>query len=203
MRFERLVVGDRVAGARDTTYICLCDCGNQAKATAHGLRSGRNQSCGCLGKERRLASVTKHGLTPSDHKKWHPLYRTWQAMKQRCYNPLFPKYASHGGRGIKVCEQWRHDFETFLRDIGTRPSPKHSLDRFPDNDGDYEPGNVRWATPKEQARNCRTTTWITYQGETLSHLDWADRLGITPAAIKIRIRKGWSAERALFAPRHK
>lgn len=93
----------------------------------------------------------------------HPLYSTWRGMIRRCHDPRTSAFDGYGGRGIRVCDRWRHSFETFLSDVGPRPSPKHSIDRFPDNDGNYEPGNVRWATPKEQSNNRRTvgrlSTW--------------------------------------------
>lgn len=77
----------------------------------------------------------------------------------RCFYPANPAYARYGGRGITMCDAWRDSFESFLRDIGPRPSPEHSLDRYPNNDGHYEPGNVRWATRTEQSNNKQSTVW--------------------------------------------
>jgi len=82
----------------------------------------------------------KHGMRKE------PEYRVWVGMKDRCYNPRNPQWMRWGGRGIKVCDEWRDDFMAFFRYVGKRPSAKHSIDRWPNNDGNYEPGNVRWAT---------------------------------------------------------
>ena len=90
----------------------------------------------------------RHGLSNS------PEYRIWAGMKSRCYNPKHESFRHYGARGIKVCDRWLHDFLAFLQDVGSRPSPNHSLDRI-ENDGNYEPGNVRWATPAEQLINRR------------------------------------------------
>lgn len=85
-----------------------------------------------------------------------PEYDIWRSMNQRCANPNVRNYDNYGGRGIRVCDRWRHDFTAFLADVGYRPSKHHSLDRYPDKNGNYEPGNVRWALPDEQAKNRRT-----------------------------------------------
>lgn len=85
-----------------------------------------------------------------------PTYRCWCAVIDRCTNPNNPNYSGYGGRGITICERWRHSFETFLQDMGERPSLKHSIDRWPDNDGNYEPSNCRWATQSQQCRNRKT-----------------------------------------------
>jgi len=98
-------------------------------------------------------------------------------MIGRCYRPRNHRYAWYGGRGIRVCDRWRTSFEAFLADVGPRPTPRHSLDRI-DNDGDYEPGNVRWATSFEQSRNRRNVKLYTHDGETLTLSEWADRVGL-------------------------
>jgi hypothetical protein len=102
----------------------------------------------------------------------------WLAAKKRCDNPRNASYANYGARGISMCPAWAHDFETFLRDIGPRPSPAHSLDRI-DPDGDYAPGNCRWALPDVQARNKRVTRWYLFDGEQMVLAQVAARLSIT------------------------
>lgn len=129
-----------------------------------------------------------------------PEFAAWMNMIDRCRNPRARAYPSYGGRGIRVCRRWRASFEAFLADVGPRPSEKHSIDRHPDNDGDYEPSNVRWATDVEQSINRRSTRFIEFQGERLSLSDWARRLGLTRQSMRFRIAK-WGVERALTAPR--
>jgi hypothetical protein len=118
---------------------CRCDCGTEKTVRGQYLREGRSTGCGCT---RRVT----HGL----HK--HPQYGSWLQMRDRCRNPNHPDYPHYGGRGIKVCKRW-HDFGLYLSDVGERP-PGKTLDRI-DNDGNYTPGNVRWATQKEQIANRR------------------------------------------------
>lgn len=117
-------------------------------------------------------------------------------MRLRCYDTKNNQYADYGGRGITVCDAWRHDFAAFRDAVGLRPSPTHTLDRR-DNNGDYEPGNVRWATRSEQNRNRRNNRLITWRGETLCMAAWAERVGVDQHVIKIRLRNGWSIEDAL------
>jgi hypothetical protein len=107
---------------------------------------------------------------------------------------------NYGGRGITVCDRWRESFENFFADMGERPSTKHSIDRYPDNNGNYEPGNCRWATDIQQARNKRTTRYIEYNDIKLPLVEWAESKGIKPATLKKRLRCGWSIEKALNAP---
>jgi hypothetical protein len=152
-KFGRLFVTEKV-GLDKRSYVrwkCQCDCGKVIVTTSPCLVSGKSKSCGCLGAENRLKSVTKHGATKN--KQQTNEYVIWNGIKNRCYNTKNISYKNYGGRGIKLCEEW-HDFSKFLKDVGFRPSKDHSLDRINPN-GDYEPGNCRWATKKEQAANRR------------------------------------------------
>lgn len=132
-----------------------CDCGNTKVAKGALLVQGQTRSCGCLASEttaaRNKANI-KHGASYTSE------YRTWCGMKDRCMNPKNPKFAIYGGRGIKVCDRWLHSFEAFLADMGRKSSADLSLDRYPNGDGNYEPGNCRWATDSQQNSNRRTYT---------------------------------------------
>jgi len=147
-RFGRLLVIDTV---KEKTYkikwICLCDCGNTSTPTTNSLKNG-TKSCGCLAKEIVSNKFTTHGLRN------HELYGVWKAMFNRTCKPNYKGYHRYGGRGIKMCDSWKNSFVNFLNDVGERPSKKHSLDRI-DNNGNYEPSNIRWATQKEQMNNTR------------------------------------------------
>jgi len=121
-------------------------------------------------------------------------------MKDRCLNENSDAYFRYGGRGIKICQRWADSFEAFLEDMGPRPSLQHSIDRFPDNNGNYEPGNCRWATSKQQQRNRNITTLLSFRGESKPLTEWADLIGIRCSVIEKRLRIGWSVEKALTAP---
>lgn len=132
-------------------WLCKCDCGASSWVAARHLRNGHTQSCGCFRSIKTTAEKTKHG------KRWTKEYIIWAGMIQRCQNPNHQSYALYGGRGISVCDRWLGEggFENFLDDMGPAPSAAHQIDRFPNNDGDYEKSNCRWATIKQQARNRR------------------------------------------------
>ena len=123
------------------------------------------------------------------------LYRIWAAMKQRCDNQKNPAYANYGGRGISVCERWSESFEDWKDDMGPRPAGL-TLERI-DNDCDYEPGNCKWASRKDQARNRRTTRLLTLDGRTMPALDWAREFGVDPATMAQRLQRGWTLRKAL------
>lgn len=126
-------------------------------------------------------------------------YRIWLEMKRRCVDRKNKSYARYGGRGISVCKQWMESFDSFVRDVGPRPSDHHTIERM-DNAGDYTPGNVRWATTAEQARNQRSNRRYSFQGESHILTDWASIRGIHPDTLRSRMDKGWSIERALITP---
>jgi hypothetical protein len=136
----------------------------------------------------------QHGC--ARHGKVTPEYRAWQGMKKRCTDSGCDAFPYYGGRGVKVCEAWVKSFAAFLRDVGERPSPKHTLDRHPNSDGNYEPGNVRWVTMAVQNRNKSNNRNLTHDGVTMCLRDWARRLGIDEATLRKRLRK-WNVERAL------
>ena len=132
-------------------WYCRCGCGVRSLVSSTNLVSTKTQSCGCLHREVTAAQSTKHGYAARG--RHHPLYEVWWTMIERCQNPHVRSYPNYGGRAITVCARWRRDFAAFLADMGERPAGT-SIDRI-NNDGDYEPGNCRWATPKEQAANKR------------------------------------------------
>lgn len=190
MKFGKLAVASYAGLDKHQKRIwnCLCDCGNVSIVTTTQLRLGKTKSCGCYSAETR----TKHG----DHRTLE--YFTWRSMKARCTDPGVRYYEKYGGRGIKVCERWLN-YENFLSDMGRKPSKAHSLDRV-DNDGDYTPENCRWATKSEQTRNRSTSVWIEFNGKSQLMGDWAAELGISYSVLYMRVRKGWTVERAFTTP---
>jgi hypothetical protein len=132
-------------------WMCRCSCGTERLVLGTNLRTGMSQSCGCLSRETTRKRSTKHGH--ARHGKVTRAYACWSRIKQRCYNPNHKDYPDYGGRGIGFAEHWRHSFTTWYADTGD-PPPGCSIDRI-DVNGNYEPGNVRWATPSVQAANRR------------------------------------------------
>ncbi len=146
----------------------------------------------------RAANLEQKRATDRKWREANPTRGIWANMKQRCLNPKDDKFKDYGGRGITVCREWLDSFEQFFADTGPRPELEYTLDRI-DVNGNYEPGNVRWATKREQANNRRVTPHLTLDGETLPLTEWAIRLGLSSATIRGRINRGWPIER-VFAP---
>lgn len=201
VRFTRLVPRAQVWRPR-LQYECVCDCGRIAFADSGNLRSGNKKSCGCLRVEYKKSSKPHIRRHPGyKHHGFGTLtYRSWSSMKGRCQNPNATKYHIYGGRGIKVCDRWM-DFAAFLNDMGERPSKAHSIDRI-DRNGNYEPGNCRWATPHEQAANLPSTVHVRYRGQrlTLSSAIALSGNSISKGAVRERLKKGWSVKAALETP---
>jgi hypothetical protein len=130
----------------------------------------------------------------------HPLYSTWQNMRSRCRNPKNPFYHNYGGKGVSVCDRW-DDFRCFVSDVGSKPSPTHTLDRI-DNDGNYDPSNVKWSTKSEQARNMRKTSWVTIEGTRYRASDLADIAGVRARTIIARVQAGLPYIQVV-APQHR
>ena len=148
-------------------------------------------TCGfCMG----LGRIGRHGDSGT------PEHDAWKSMRARCNRPSHEFYSYYGGRGIAVCDRWNDSYENFLADLGRRPGRGYSLERI-DNNGNYEPGNVRWATQAEQQRNNRKTRYLTYNGKTQCLTDWAAEIGMSLDGLRGRIDRGWSVEDALTRPR--
>jgi hypothetical protein len=182
------------ASRRRALWWCCCDCGNLFEAMGHRLLSGYITSCGCGIWRVNLRKT--HGMTNM------PEYYVWGSMKARCYNPNSEQYINYGARGIKVCNEWLDDFQAFYDHIGPRPSPKHSIDRHPNNNGDYEPGNVRWTTAIKQAANRRrkkTSKIYMLNGKEYTVTDLMRLRGCTLNSMKLRL-KLFSVHHAVYGP---
>lgn len=187
LRYGTLVVlGVRRPTRGHSKLLVQCDCGRRYEALPGNVR--RAKSCGCL--------RGRHGYARRGHQASE--YTTWRSMRRRCESPSDRHWSSYGGRGIRVGDRWQ-SFDAFIEDMGSKPSPKHTLERI-DNDGHYEPGNCRWATMAEQNRNSRRTKRLTYGGRTLSATAWAAKMGMSRVTLYGRLRKGWPVDDALTAP---
>lgn len=183
--FGRLtVVGVVSAGVRGGKRIllCKCSCGKTCSVSEKLLTGGRKASCGCgRGK-------FSHGL------RYTVEWTCWSNIKKRCYLKSRSDYKYYGGKGIRMDAKWRSDFAAFYASVGPRPSPNHTLDRHPNNDGNYEPGNVRWATRTEQTRNRRNTRYLEIDGEKVPVVVLAERSGLWPQTVLRRMKRGLAVE---------
>jgi hypothetical protein len=187
-RYGSLLVLEYLGG-KGGNWKCQCDCGAECTPRNDNILRGRSTSCGC---KRQL------GILRGPCKR---AYNTWTAMRSRCNNPNDDRFARYGGRGIKVCERWAENFDEFLADVGIPPKGT-TLGRI-DNDGNYEPGNVRWETMKQQCRNTRRNRLVEYQGQTKCIAEWAEIAGMSQSTLAARICiMGWPVERAMTEPVH-
>jgi hypothetical protein len=148
-------------------WVCLCSCGEESEVRSDGLNNGIGQCKKCANKKVGDRH-RKHGQA----NKQTPEYRAWHHIKDRCINTNNKRYHDYGGRGVKICERWM-EFENFYEDMGKRPSSSHSIDRYPNNDGDYEKSNCRWATTEQQSRGKRNNRWVEYNGDVMIISDLA------------------------------
>lgn len=163
-------------------YKVICDCGAMSSIVGSSLRTGNSKSCGCLNREVAIAKATKHGL------RYNCLYQVWNNMMARCYRKNTCGYPLYGARGISVCDRW-HKVENFIEDLSPMPDEKSEIDRI-DNDGNYEPSNVRWVSRKENARNTRKTIFVEYQGRRMCLGEAAEISGIGYDVLRGRYRRG-------------
>lgn len=190
--FNRLTVLGFVGSAGgQARWLCQCSCGLFAIVSGKGLRSGNTKSCGCWNQVAARQRMWRHGNCRTQ------MYGIWSNIISRTENPNVKSFQDYGERGITMCRRWRNSFEDFSADVGDRPTPKHTLERI-DNNGNYEPDNVKWALPLEQANNKRNNRMLTFQGRTQSLAMWCRELHLNYDRIKSRLHRGMSVENALL-----
>lgn len=181
---------------KKTFWSCTCECGNKSIVCTEHLRSGHTKSCGCFRRDHQ--GTTKHGFARTGKKTTE--YKRWEGMVKRCHGSVLNyNYKFYGGRGIKVCPEWRHSFATFFADMGECP-PGHELDRI-NPDGDYSKENCRWVSVQENKRNMRNNRKITINGVTKIVAEWCEEFNISPSIVYQRLFRKWPEER-LFTPKN-
>ena len=193
MRFGKLLVLEPIKKSYETKYhwLCVCDCGKEKIIMSSNLIRGISTTCGC-GKIKIGEVTTKHGMTNTR------MFKIWSGIRKRCTNQKCESYKHYGGRGIKISEKW-NNFIDFYNDMKEGYADDLSLDRI-DHNGNYEPGNCRWATSKTQNRNRRNNNVITFNNESKTLAEWSELSGNNYTVINYRIKKGWDTERAIFSP---
>jgi len=163
LTFQKL--SHRCDKSRQWFWFCKCDCGKDVISCGSNIRNGYTNSCGCYQREQASKAKKIHGASGTE------LYSIWKNIKQRCCNPKHKYFYNYGGRGITICDEWKHDFERFSSDVGVRPGPEYSLDRKDNNLG-YFKENMRWATDKQQHSNRRCSVNISVNGTEMSLKDF-------------------------------
>lgn len=192
MKFGKLTAIrlDEENPSRHVKWVCQCECGVQKSIEGYHLRAGKSKSCGCA------HGALKHGQSRA--KSRSRAYMSWVAMKSRCYDTKHEAYGRYGGRGITVCDRWLESFENFYADMGDRPEGM-SLDRFPNSDGNYEPGNCRWTTQIEQSRNRSGNHFVEVDGQTKTLAEWCAIYDQPYTRVRARLQRGWEPKTALQA----
>lgn len=194
-----LVIEEVQSEKKGTFWKVKCTGCNITETVVSGssLSKSRTTQCkACATRETQPSQhLVKHGMTESTE------YTSWEGMIERCYNMNKKGYKNYGGRGIQVCDRWKETFENFLSDMSLKPSKEYSIDRI-DVNGNYEPGNCRWATVKEQSINKSNTRFVEYQGEKVTLVKLAERFNVPYKNLLHRINKGWTVERAIISDRN-
>lgn len=199
MKFGRLTVIDFYDHNKygQLRWLCECECGKTSIVTGSDLRNAKTLSCGCLRRERIVAAKTTHGMSQSS------IYAEYRNMNNRCYDENAHNYKWYGGRGIRVCDRWRDSIRNFYDDVSALPNfgeKDYTLDRI-DNNGNYEPANVRWATHSEQCNNRSSNLIYEYNGEMHTLQEISNMIGVPYKVLHKRIRiRGWDPERAFNTP---
>jgi hypothetical protein len=196
--FGRLTVLETLVRKGRQCLRCRCECGKEVIVDRYTAQSGRSNSCGCLHRDITRAVHLKHGDARRSGQR-APEHNSWVCMVQRCTNPKEKAFHRYGGRGIHVCQEWIDSYEAFLAYVGRKPSRQHTIERI-DNNGHYEPGNVKWATKKEQGNNTSTNRFLEFNGKRLTVAQWATEIGMDHEVLRARLRYGWSDEEALTMP---
>lgn len=173
-------------------FLSRCECGTERVVLAQAFRDGTSLSCGCAARRLLVKVNTTHGMSKT------PEFRIWTAAQQRCMNPKSRAYRHYGGRGVRFYEGWLgpDGFSAFIAHVGPRPSSVHELDRI-DVNGHYEPGNVRWATRREQCRNTRRNRLVEYDGRSWCVAALAEHIGVNRNTLIKRLNSGFSIDRVV------
>jgi hypothetical protein len=187
-KLEVLYLHSHGGNGKSVKWTCKCDCGNVVNIASVNLLRGHTQSCGCFHKERLKASRVKHHMSNTR------LYNIWQHMNSRCYKATNKAYSNYGGRGIKVCEEWKDSANFMEWALNNGYQNNLTIERI-DVNGNYEPGNCKWITKKEQGYNKRTSIKITFQGETKCLAEWCRIFGVNYGTAKDRYKSGLPLEK--------
>lgn len=191
--FYRLTVIEELAPDKrgEIKWRCKCECGKEIISLGGNLRSGGTKSCGCYNDNRIGDLNRQHGMSKTR------MFKIWVGVRKRCNNPNVKSFHIYGGSGIRMCGRWE-DFENFYEDMKEEYTDNLTLDRFPNKNGNYEPSNCRWATPKQQQNNRNNNHIIELNSISKTLSEWSSDSGTCQATIGWRLKKGWNIEEAIY-----